>query len=65
MRTSPAATFEHGKPHPMIFLTAPQELGFPPEHCFVVEDASSGVHAARASGGCDSQREVSTYDEAD
>lgn len=25
--------FEHGKPHPMIFLAAPQELGFPPEHC--------------------------------
>jgi hypothetical protein len=25
--------FEHGKPHPMIFLTALQELGFPPDHC--------------------------------
>ena len=24
--------FEHGKPYPMIFLTAPQEPGFPPEH---------------------------------
>jgi hypothetical protein len=24
--------FEHGKPHPMIFLTAPQEPGFPPDH---------------------------------
>lgn len=32
----------------MIFLTAPQELGFPPEHCFVVEDASSGVQVAKA-----------------
>jgi len=27
----------------MIFLTALQELGFPPEHCFVVEDGSSVV----------------------
>jgi beta-phosphoglucomutase len=25
--------FDHGKPHPMIFLTAQQETGFPPEHC--------------------------------
>ena len=49
----------------MIFLTAPQKLGFPPELWFVVEDASSGVQAARASGGGDSQRQVSTYDEAD
>jgi len=32
----------------MIFLTAPRELGFPPEHCFVIEDASSGVQAAKA-----------------
>ena len=57
--------FEHGKPHPMIFLTAPQEPGFPPEHCFVVEYASSGVQAARASGRGDSQRQVSNYGEAD
>jgi beta-phosphoglucomutase-like phosphatase (HAD superfamily) len=32
----------------MIFLTAPQELGFPSEHCFVVEDGSSGVQVAKA-----------------
>lgn len=25
--------FEHDRPHPMIFLTAPQEPGFPAEHC--------------------------------
>jgi beta-phosphoglucomutase-like phosphatase (HAD superfamily) len=37
--------FEHGKHHPIIFLTAPQEPGFPPEHCFVVADASLGVQA--------------------
>ena len=26
----------------------PQESGFPPEHCFVVEDASSGLLLTRA-----------------
>jgi beta-phosphoglucomutase len=40
--------FEQGKPHPMIFLTAAQELGQPPDGCFVVEDATSGVQAAKA-----------------
>jgi beta-phosphoglucomutase len=43
--------FEHGKPHPMMFLTAAQELGVPSEDCFVVEDATSGVEAAKA-GEC-------------
>jgi len=41
---------EHGKPHPMIFLTAARELTVPPGDCFVVEDASSGVEAAKAGG---------------
>jgi beta-phosphoglucomutase len=42
--------FAHGKPHPEIFLTAAAELGLPPAACFVVEDAVSGVQAARAGG---------------
>lgn len=40
--------FPQGKPHPMIFLTAAAELGIAPQDCFVVEDATSGVQAARA-----------------
>jgi trehalose/maltose hydrolase-like predicted phosphorylase/beta-phosphoglucomutase-like phosphatase (HAD superfamily) len=40
--------FPKGKPHPEIFLTAAAELGVDPGDCFVVEDATSGVQAARA-----------------
>jgi beta-phosphoglucomutase-like phosphatase (HAD superfamily) len=42
--------FAQGKPHPEIFLTGAAELGAAPEHCFVVEDAASGVQAAKAGG---------------
>jgi beta-phosphoglucomutase-like phosphatase (HAD superfamily) len=42
--------FAQGKPHPEIFLTAAKELGAPPERCFVVEDAVSGIQAAKAGG---------------
>jgi beta-phosphoglucomutase len=40
--------FDQGKPHPAIFLAAAEELGVPPSDAFVVEDAVSGVQAAKA-----------------
>jgi beta-phosphoglucomutase len=42
--------FAQGKPHPEIFLTGARELGAPAEACFVVEDAVSGIQAAKAGG---------------
>jgi len=38
------------KPAPDIFLEAARRLGLPPETCLVIEDAVSGVAAARAAG---------------
>src|SRR3954454_21811188 len=42
--------FPKGKPDPTIFLTAAEELGLDPADCFVTEDASSGIQAAKAAG---------------
>src|ERR1700754_1316769 len=42
--------FPKGKPDPTIFLTAAEELGVDPADCFVTEDASSGIQAAKAAG---------------
>jgi len=41
---------EHKKPAPDIFLLAARRIGVPPERCVVVEDAVSGVTAAKAAG---------------
>src|ERR1044072_3031335 len=40
--------FAQGKPHPALFLTAAAELGIEPSAAFVVEDAVSGIQAAKA-----------------
>jgi beta-phosphoglucomutase len=42
--------FDQGKPHPAIFLAAAEELGVAPADAFVVEDAVSGIQAAKAGG---------------
>ena len=41
---------ERKKPAPDIFLKAARRLGLPPDACLVIEDAVSGVAAARAAG---------------
>ncbi|MEU8249120.1 HAD-IA family hydrolase [Nonomuraea sp. NPDC048916] len=40
----------HGKPDPEIFLNAAAALSAGPGQCFVVEDAVSGIQAAKAGG---------------
>ena len=42
--------FEHAKPAPDIFLNAARLLGANPSECVVVEDAQSGIEAAKAAG---------------
>ncbi|HZK39556.1 MAG TPA: HAD-IA family hydrolase [Clostridia bacterium] len=41
---------KHKKPHPEIFLTAASKAGLEPSKTLVVEDALSGVQAAKAAG---------------
>jgi len=38
------------KPDPQVFLLAAERLGVPAARCVVVEDAASGIEAARAAG---------------
>jgi CTP:molybdopterin cytidylyltransferase MocA len=42
----------NAKPDPEIYLRSARQLGLPPDACLVVEDAVSGVQAARAAGAC-------------
>jgi len=41
---------EHKKPAPDIFLLAAEKLGLDPKDCLVIEDAPSGIKAAKAAG---------------
>jgi sugar-phosphatase len=41
---------ENGKPHPEPYLMGAEIVGAAPEACVVIEDAPSGVSAARAAG---------------
>jgi beta-phosphoglucomutase len=38
------------KPDPEVFLAGARELGIPPQHCVVFEDAAAGIEAALAAG---------------
>ena len=40
----------HGKPAPDVFLRAAQAIDVSPSQCFVLEDAPSGIQAAKAAG---------------
>jgi beta-phosphoglucomutase len=45
-----AEEVERGKPDPQVFLRAAAKVSTPPEMCVVIEDAPSGVEAARRAG---------------
>ncbi len=40
----------HGKPNPEPYLRGAELLGFRPEDCLVIEDATAGTQAGRAAG---------------
>jgi beta-phosphoglucomutase len=45
-----SANEKPSKPDPWVFLYAAQQIGVPPEACWVVEDAVTGVEAAHRAG---------------
>src|SRR6056300_1435929 len=64
------ADLKASKPHPEIFIKATSETGFLRENCFVIEDSTNGIKAAKAAGlfcvGFDSpQSKNQDYKEAD
>ena len=44
------ADVQRGKPDPDIFLAAAQRLNVKPQHCLVIEDATTGIEAAHRAG---------------
>jgi beta-phosphoglucomutase len=48
--TVSGAEVEHGKPDPEIFLLAASKLALSPERCAVIEDAPTGLQAAKRAG---------------
>lgn len=44
------ADIQRGKPDPDIFLAAAQRLHVAPQNCLVIEDAATGLEAARRAG---------------
>ena len=47
---SDGSDITHSKPDPEVFQIAAERLGFEPAECLVVEDAFSGIQAAKAGG---------------
>ena len=41
---------KNSKPDPEVFLLAAKNVGIPPAHCLVVEDAVAGIESARRAG---------------
>ena len=44
------AELQESKPDPTIYRMAAERLGFKPEECVVIEDATAGIEAGRAAG---------------
>ena len=40
----------HGKPDPMCYLLAAQDLGISPDNCYVFEDSFNGIKSGNAAG---------------
>ena len=44
------ADLRASKPHPEIFINAAEATGFSKESCFVIEDSTNGIRAAKSAG---------------